>query len=65
MLAGMALSGLVLGLLLWVICAGICVLSSEGLSLEAFRAADILAPDIRTALDLVEKPMRIVATLRK
>jgi len=44
---------------------GICVLSAEGLSLEAFRAADILVPDIRSALDLVEKPMRIVATLRK
>jgi P-type E1-E2 ATPase len=44
---------------------GICVLSPEGLSIEAFRAADILAPDIRCALELVGKPLRIVATLRK
>ena len=44
---------------------GICVLSPEGLSLEAFHAADVLVPDIRSALELVEKPLRIVATLRK
>jgi P-type E1-E2 ATPase len=44
---------------------GICVLSPEGLSLEALRAADVLVPDIRSALELVEKPYRIVATLRK
>jgi P-type E1-E2 ATPase len=43
----------------------ICVLSPEGLSLEAFHASDVLVPDIRFALELVEKPLRIVATLRK
>jgi P-type E1-E2 ATPase len=44
---------------------GVCVLSPEGLSLEALQAADILAPDIQAALDLFLKPLRIVATLRK
>lgn len=44
---------------------GICVLSSEGVSLEALLAADLVVPDIFAALDLMEKPLRIVATLRK
>jgi P-type E1-E2 ATPase len=44
---------------------GICVLSTEGVALEALQAADVLAPDIYTALDLLEKPVRLVATLRK
>jgi P-type E1-E2 ATPase len=44
---------------------GICVLSAEGVSLEALQAADILASDIYTALELLEKPVRLVATLRK
>jgi soluble P-type ATPase len=44
---------------------GICVLSAEGVSLEAPHAADILASDIYTALELLEKPVRLVATLRK
>jgi soluble P-type ATPase len=43
----------------------ICVLSPEGLSLEALQASDVLVPDIRSALELIEKPLRIVATLRK
>ena len=44
---------------------GICVLSSEGVSLEALLAADLVVPDIYAALELLEKPLRIVATLRK
>jgi P-type E1-E2 ATPase len=44
---------------------GICVLSSEGTAIETLLAADLLAPDIITALELLEKPLRIVASLRK
>jgi len=44
---------------------GICVLSREGTALEALLAADLLVPDIFTALELIEKPLRIVASLRK
>lgn len=44
---------------------GICVLSAEGLSLEALQASDILARDIHSALELLEHPVRITATLRK
>jgi P-type E1-E2 ATPase len=44
---------------------GIGILSSEGIAQEAFLAADILVPDIFNALQLLEKPIRIVATLRK
>jgi len=44
---------------------GICVLSPEGTSIEALLAADLLARDIYSALELLEKPLRMVATLRK
>jgi P-type E1-E2 ATPase len=44
---------------------GICVLSTEGVAIEALLAADVLASNIYTALDLLEKPVRLVATLRK
>lgn len=44
---------------------GICVLSPEGLALETARSADMVTPDILSALQLLEKPLRIVATLRK
>ncbi len=44
---------------------GICVLSTEGVAIEALHAADVLASDIYTALELLEKPIRLVATLRK
>jgi P-type E1-E2 ATPase len=44
---------------------GICVLSKEGVAIEALHAADVLASDIYAALDLLEKPVRLVATLRK
>ena len=44
---------------------GICVLSVEGVSKDSLLAADLVAPDIFSALDLLEKPLRIVASLRK
>jgi P-type E1-E2 ATPase len=44
---------------------GICILSREGSATQAVLAADIITPDIFTALELLEKPLRIVATLRK
>lgn len=44
---------------------GICVLSAEGVALETLLAADLVLPDIFSALELLEKPMRIVASLRR
>lgn len=44
---------------------GICVLSLEGTAGETLLAADLIAPDILTALDLLENPLRISASLRK
>jgi soluble P-type ATPase len=44
---------------------GICVLSPEGTSAEAMRAADVLTPDVATALGLLQNPRRLVATLRR
>ncbi len=44
---------------------GICVLSREGLSTASLAAADLLVPDILTALELLEKPMRLIASLRQ
>jgi soluble P-type ATPase len=44
---------------------GICILSKEGLATETLLAADLLVPDIFSALDLLEKPLRLIASLRK
>ena len=44
---------------------GICVLSREGAAVEAMLSADLVVPDIFSALELFEKPLRIVASLRK
>jgi len=44
---------------------GICVLSKEATAVEALLAADLLSPDIFAALELLEKPLRIVASLRR
>ncbi len=44
---------------------GICVMSREGAAVETLLAADIVVPDIMAALDLLDKPLRIIATLRK
>jgi P-type E1-E2 ATPase len=44
---------------------GICVLSREGVAVETLLAADLIVPDISTAFELLERPLRIVASLRK
>jgi P-type E1-E2 ATPase len=44
---------------------GICVMSVEGTAVETLLSADLVVPDIFTALALLEKPLRIVASLRK
>jgi len=44
---------------------GICVFSEEGVAVETLLAADLVVSDIFAALNLLEKPLRIVATLRK
>lgn len=44
---------------------GICLLSPEGLAVETFLAADVLVSDFHAALELLDKPLRLVATLRK
>ena len=44
---------------------GICVFSAEGTAVETLLAADLVTPDILTALELLDKPLRIVASLRK
>ena len=44
---------------------GICILSPEGTAVETLLAADLVVSDIFTALDLLDHPLRIVATLRK
>ncbi len=44
---------------------GICVLSTEGTAVSALLAADLVVRDIFEALDLLEKPLRLVASLRK
>lgn len=44
---------------------GICVLSLEGTASEAISSADLVVPDINTALDLLCKHVRIAASLRK
>ncbi len=42
----------------------IAVLGAEGLAMVALREADVLAPDILAALDLLLHPRRLIATLR-
>ncbi|MCX8063410.1 MAG: HAD family hydrolase [Anaerolineales bacterium] len=44
---------------------GICVLSPEGTSVVAIQSADLLVPNIYTAFELIEKPLRLVASLRQ
>lgn len=43
---------------------GIAVMGSEGLATACLSAADLIAPDIQTALDLLLWPRRLIATLR-
>lgn len=44
---------------------GICVLSREGAAASTLASAAVVVPDILTALELLEKPLRLIATLRK
>lgn len=44
---------------------GICVLSAEGAAVETLNAADLVVPDIISALNLFERPLRIVASMRR
>jgi P-type E1-E2 ATPase len=44
---------------------GICVMSQEGVAKESLLAADLIVPNIITAFELLEKPLRIVASMRK
>ena len=44
---------------------GICVMSREGVAVETLLGADILVPDIFAALDLLDNPLRLIASLRK
>ena len=44
---------------------GICLLSPEGAAVETLVSADLVVSDIFTALELLQKPLRIVTTLRK
>ncbi len=44
---------------------GICILSEEGAASETLMAADLVVPSIQAAFDLLDKPVRIVASLRK
>lgn len=44
---------------------GICVLGPEGTAAEAMNNCDVVASDINVALDLLLKPKRLLATLRR
>jgi P-type E1-E2 ATPase len=44
---------------------GICVLSDEGTALETLLQADIVTPNINSALSLFIHPTRLAASLRK
>ncbi len=44
---------------------GICVMSDEGTAIETLLVADVVAPHIHAAFDLLDKPLRLLATLRK
>ncbi|MCL7750070.1 HAD family hydrolase [Guyparkeria hydrothermalis] len=43
---------------------GVGVMQPEGLSRHALDACDVICPDINSALDLLLKPKRLIATLR-
>ena len=44
---------------------GIAVLSREGLAIEALTRADVCVPDVLAGFELLEQPIRLVATLRR
>lgn len=51
--------------MLKVAALGICVMSKEGVATETLISADMVVPDIFAALDLLDSPLRIIASLRK
>ena len=44
---------------------GLAVLSPEGTAAETLAAADLVLPDILSALALLDRPLRLVASLRR
>jgi soluble P-type ATPase len=44
---------------------GMAVVSPEGTSVEALTAADLLVPDILSALAMLDNPLRLKASLRR
>ncbi len=44
---------------------GIAVLGKEGLAAATLSEADVVAPNVNAALDLLVNPLRLVATLRR
>ncbi|MFT3893178.1 MAG: hypothetical protein QM730_16230 [Anaerolineales bacterium] len=44
---------------------GICVISQEGIAVETLLSADLVMPNITAALELLDRPLRIIASLRK
>jgi P-type E1-E2 ATPase len=51
-------------LMLQAAALGIAVIGPEGAAADALQAADVVAPNIHAALDLLLNPLRLVATLR-
>jgi P-type E1-E2 ATPase len=44
---------------------GICVISIEGVARDTLLACDLVTPTIHSALELLEKPARVTASLRR
>lgn len=44
---------------------GICVMSQEGTATGTLLSADLVVPNITATLELLDRPLRIVASLRK
>lgn len=44
---------------------GICVLGMEGASIEALNHSRLVVTDVNMAMDLLLKPQRLIATLRR
>lgn len=51
-------------LMLQAAALGIVVVQEEGAAVKTIMAADVVAPNILAALDLLMQPLRLVATLR-
>jgi soluble P-type ATPase len=51
--------------MLAVAALGIAVLGPEGLARAAWQNADLIAPDVNAAMDLLLHPQRLIATLRR